>query len=141
MTTPPAAETKKPAPAQIKAPPVEEKPAPTVSKPSAETPAPVQPTTTVAAKPATTIAAAGTGAFVLQIGAYKSEADATAAWHAYQAKHPLVAGSGTDIMKVDLGPKGTWYRLRVGSFDDKAAAAAMCQKLKADGGDCLTAKR
>lgn len=142
MTTPPPAQTatppqtattKKPTAADVKAPPVVEKPAPTVSKPpETETPAATPPAATTSA---------GTGAYVLQIGAYKSEAEANSAWRAYQAKHPVVAGSGSDVMKVDLGPKGTWYRLRMGSFDDKAAAAAMCQKLKADGGDCLTAKR
>lgn len=128
----------KPSLTETRPPPVVEKPAPTVSKPpETETPAATPP----APAPAVKTASAGTGAFVLQIGAYKSQADATAAWRSYQAKHPVVAGSASDVMKVDLGAKGTWYRLRIGSFDSKAAAAAMCQKLKADGGDCLTAKR
>jgi cell division protein FtsN len=92
---------------------------------------------TQSAKPA---ASTDGGAYLLQIGAYKSEEEATGAWHAYQGKHPVVGGYESDIKKVDLGDKGTWYRLRVGSFDDKTEAAALCDKLKADGGNCFLAK-
>jgi cell division protein FtsN len=90
-----------------------------------------------AAKP--TVAA--TGAFVLQIGAYKSEDEANAAWKSYQSKHPLVGGYESDIKKVDLGDKGTWYRLRIKSFSDKTEAGNFCAKLKADGGDCIPSKQ
>jgi cell division protein FtsN len=84
---------------------------------------------------------AATGAYVLQIGAYKSEADADAAWRAYHAKHASALGSySQDVKKVDLGAKGTWYRLRVGSFADKDAAKALCTKLAAEGGACFPAK-
>lgn len=85
-----------------------------------------------------TMAASGT--YVLQIGAYKSETEANAAWIAFQRKHPLVGGYATDIQKADLGSKGIWYRLRIGSFDNRAAAGALCDKLKADGGNCFPAK-
>jgi cell division protein FtsN len=134
LTPPPAL---KPATVETKPQAVTEKPAPTVSKPPEDQTVATKPAPVTTEKPAD----AATGTYVLQIGAYKSEAEAAAAWRAYQAKHPVVAGSASDIMKVDLAGKGTWYRLRIGSFDDKQAAAAMCQKLKADGGDCLTAKR
>lgn len=104
--------------------------------PATATPTPA-PAETSETKPA---AATSGGAYLLQIGAYKSEDDATAAWHAYQAKHPLVGGYESDIKKVDLGDKGIWYRLRVGSFGDKTAASALCDKLKSDGGNCFLAK-
>jgi cell division protein FtsN len=45
-----------------------------------------------------------------------------------------------NIVSVDLGEKGTWYRVRVGSFADKAGAADFCAKLKAEGASCLPAK-
>jgi len=114
-------------------------PKPTIAKaPVVETPTPsAAPAETPAAKPA---ASTGGGAYLLQIGAYKSEEEATGAWHAYQAKHPLVGGYESDIKKVDLGDKGTWYRLRVGSFGDKTEASSLCDKLKADGGNCFLAK-
>ena len=99
-------------------------------------PASSAPTKTAAAAPL-----AASGAFVLQIGAYKSEADASAAWRAYQAKHAtLLSGVSSSIQKADLGDKGVWYRLRAGSFADKDTAAALCDRLKADGGACFPAK-
>jgi hypothetical protein len=86
----------------------------------------------VAAKPATG------GGYVLQIGAYKSQADADAAWKTYKAKHAaLLSGYSSDVQQADLGEKGTWYRLRVGGLGDKEVATALCDRLKADGGACI----
>lgn len=93
-----------------------------------------------AAEPAATAPAAG-GAYVLQIGAYKSQEEADAAWKSYHGKHAgLLSGYGEDVKKVDLGAKGTWYRLRTGSFASKEAAASLCSKLTAEGGACFPAK-
>jgi cell division septation protein DedD len=80
------------------------------------------------------------GAYVLQIGAYKSQSDADAAWKTFKGKHPMAASYSESVQKADLGDKGTWYRLRMGGFSDKTAAASFCDKLKADGGNCLVAK-
>ncbi len=81
------------------------------------------------------------GAYVLQIGAYKSEEEADSAWRTYHAKHAgLLAGYAEDVKKVDLGDKGTWYRLRVGSFASKDSAKTLCDRLTADGGACFPAK-
>lgn len=91
-------------------------------------------------KPAPAPAASG-GAYFLQIGAYKSQAEADAAWKTYQSKHAgALSGYAPDVKMVDLGEKGTWYRLRVSSFVDKNAAAALCAKLTAEGGACFPAK-
>ena len=81
------------------------------------------------------------GAYVAQIGAYKSADEANAAWKTYHAKHASTLGDDQpDVLKVDLGAKGTWFRLRTGSFADKAAAQAFCAKLAAEGGACFPAK-
>mgnify|MGYP001545229155 CR=1 FL=1 len=90
--------------------------------------------------PASAAKPVAAGAFMLQIGAYKSEAEANAAWSTYKGKHSAVlGGQGHDTQKVDLGAKGTWYRLRVGPFGSRADATAACGKLKADGGACFLA--
>src|ERR1700710_1019108 len=103
---PPAA---KPAPVVAKPAPVAVAPPPPVVKP---TPAPVKPPVeTPVAIPAPVPAA--TGGALLQLGSYKSEADANTAWRDYKAKHPAVAGLSPDFKTVDLGAKGTWVRLRV----------------------------
>jgi len=125
---PPAAPVVKAAPPVVKATPA---PAPEKVATAEPTPAPVE----------TKAAPAASGAYVLQIGAYKSEADADAAWRTYHGKHAtLLSGYSQDVKKVDLGAKGTWYRLRVGSFSDKDAAKALCTKLTAEGGACFPAK-
>jgi hypothetical protein len=101
----------------------------------AATGTPAAPVKTAAPAPAK---AAGGGSYVLQIGAYTSQADAEAAWKAYRARHSgLLSGYSDDVQQADLGAKGTWYRLRIGGLSDKEAATALCDKLKADGGACI----
>ena len=106
---------------------------PATSKPPALAPAIIPP-----APPA--VAAPASGAGLLQVGAYKSEAEANAAWTAYKSKHAsLLAEMSPDVKQVDLGAKGTWYRLRIAA-GSTSAAAALCEKLKAEGGACFPAK-
>jgi cell division protein FtsN len=112
------------------------KTSPAVAKPVETAALPPPP----AAKTETAPAASAAGAYVLQIGAYKSQEDADAAWKTFKSKHPMAASYSEDVRKADLGDKGTWYRLRMGSFADKAAASTVCEKLKSDGGNCLVAK-
>jgi cell division protein FtsN len=118
----------------------------TPPKPEAAPPAtPVKPapTQTAAATPppaATPAPTAPAGSGFVQIGSYKSVAEANAAWAAYKAKHAgTIGGLSTDIQTVSLGAKGTWSRLRIVT-GSKADAAALCGKLKAEGGDCIIAK-
>jgi cell division protein FtsN len=86
-------------------------------------------------------APAASGAYVLQIGAYKSQAEADGAWNAYKAKHAaLLAGYSPNVAQADLGDKGTWYRLRIAGFPSKDVASALCDRLKADGGGCFLGK-
>lgn len=149
VTPPPAAAamTPKPTPAPVTTPkptamtttkPAVTAPPPPVVKPTpaptqavvTPTPAPVQPPPVATPTPAAT---AGGG--LLQIGSYKSEADANAAWATYKVKHGgLVSGLVPDIKQADLGAKGTWYRLRI------AGSKALCAKLTADGGACIPTK-
>ncbi len=78
-----------------------------------------------AAKPAPAAAPvasapAASGSTVLQIGAYKSRADADTAWNIYKTKHAsLLSGYSPDVQQADLGEKGTWYRLRIAGFPDR----------------------
>jgi cell division protein FtsN len=95
----------------------------------------------IAAKTAPVTAKPASGAYVLQIGAYKSQADADAAWKAYKSKHAaLLSGYAPDVQQAQLGEKGTWYRLRIAGFSDKDGASATCDRLKADGGNCFLGK-
>jgi cell division protein FtsN len=116
---------------------------PPVSKPAAQ-PAPqaedIAPLAEFVPNPPAHTAAAS-GSYFLQIGAYKSQAEAEAAWKTYRSRHSAaLSGYSPDVKMVNLGAKGTWYRLRVSSFADKNAAAALCAKLTAEGGACFPAK-
>jgi cell division protein FtsN len=77
---------------------------------------------------------------VLQIGSYKSEAEARQSWNSFRSRHDAAAGYQADVKAVDLGARGTWYRLRMGPFADRKAALSACTKLKADGASCLLAQ-
>jgi cell division protein FtsN len=105
---------------------------PVTPPPAAAVPAP--------STPAATAAPAAEGDYVLQIGSYKSEDEASSSWKSYKVKHAIAGSYPESIKQVDLGAKGTWYRLRIGGFASKDAAAAFCAKLKASGGDCIPAK-
>jgi cell division septation protein DedD len=104
---------------------------PTEAKPAAAVPAPSTPALSTPA---------ASGDYVLQIGSYKSEDEASSAWKSYKGKHAIASSYPESIKQVDLGAKGTWYRLRIGGFASKDAATGFCAKLKADGADCIPAK-
>jgi cell division protein FtsN len=97
-----------------------------------------------AAKPAAApiaSALASGGNTVLQIGAYKSRADADTAWNIYKTKHAaLLSGYSPDVQQADLGEKGTWFRLRIAGFPSRDVARGLCDRLKADGGSCFLGK-
>ncbi|MDE2465967.1 MAG: SPOR domain-containing protein [Alphaproteobacteria bacterium] len=80
------------------------------------------------------------GPWMLQIGAYKSRAEAQAAWRIYSHRHPAASGLAPAILRVDLGTKGIWYRLRIGSYASRSDAARACSRLKASGAACFPAK-
>ena len=144
-----------PAPAPVKPAPVPAKPAQTQVIAKNDLPPPaggpataaprslaLTPAKPVSAPPVAAPApAAASGSYVLQIGAYKSQAEADAAWNAYKAKHAaLLSGAGDNVQQADLGDKGIWYRLRIVGFPSKDVASAMCDQLKADGGTCFLGK-
>jgi uncharacterized protein len=83
-------------------------------------------------------ATATSGAYTLQVGAYKNRIDADVAWKAYQAKYAaLLLRYSSNVQRVDLGDKGTWYRLRISGFGNREAASALCDQLKSQGDDCF----
>ncbi len=96
------------------------------------------PRSIVPAAPAAAPKPVASGGVALQIGAFKTRAEADAAWRAYSGKHAaLLKGYGPDVQEADLGEKGTWYRLRIAGFSDSEMASALCDRLKADGGGCF----
>ena len=84
-------------------------------------------------------AAAPACAYVVQVSAQRTEAEAMSSYRAMQQKYPAVLGSrDANIRRVDLGDKGgIFYRAQVGSFTSSEQATAFCDNLKAAGGQCI----
>jgi len=81
---------------------------------------------------------AATGGFQVQLSALRSEGAARSAWSNLQNTAPdLFQGATLDIQRADLGAKGVFYRLRIGSFADRDAAKGFCADVKAAGKDCM----
>lgn len=113
-------------------------PAPKTAPPAVK----VAPPSIIAASPAIAVPRSlnAAGQYFLQIGAYKSEADANSAWDAAKQRFGVqLRGRSPDVKKADLGPKGVWYRLRIAAFDSRDDASAVCGKLKSAGGSCIIA--
>jgi outer membrane biosynthesis protein TonB len=144
---PPAAQPKASAateapPIRLNPPPAPPAPKAVASQPAAQPPQVVQsvPPATQPIAAAAPASSAVSGKAVLQIGAYETAEIANGQWTFFRARHGAVVGELTqDIQRADLGAKGIWYRLRIGPFADKAAAAAACEKLKTEGGTCFVA--
>ena len=99
---------------QIK-PPVVARPAPR------PTPAPVRVATTAG------------GAWRIQLGAFGNEANAQKLWNSLEGKI-----SGLAALQPYLKTAGSVTRLQAGPFASRAAADAVCAKVKATGQACLT---
>ena len=142
---PPAAEVSEPPPeteqtptpstaeqAPTPLPEAEEKPTPKAEEKPA--PEPVEQPQTAAAPPG--------GAYVVQLASLKERAGVEAAWARLQKAFPsLLEDRELSVRSVDLGSRGTFYRVRAGFFPDRAAADKLCAWLKAKKQDCFVAER
>ena len=82
--------------------------------------------------------ASGAGGYRIQLAALKSDAEAQATWKRLQAKHGSLLGSyQPNIVRSELGGLGTFYRVQLGPFPDKASTQQLCKNFKAGGLDCF----
>ena len=86
---------------------------------------------------ATPSASAAGGSYRLQLSPTRSEAEAKQLWKKVSAANPALAGTQPSIEKTDIGNLGTFYRLQVGPFPDKAESLKLCNSLKRSGVDCF----
>jgi sporulation related protein len=107
----PAGPTKKAAPAAVKT--------------------PVPKTKTATVEPTAPTAASG---YVAVLSSKKSRMDALKAFADMRDKYGDVLASKTpDVLEVNLGEKGVWYRAVVGPPGSREAALGLCSKLKSAG--------
>jgi len=127
---PPAAAT---APAQVAA---AAPPPPPAAKASAAKPVAAAPPPPAA--PAKAIAG---GSWVVQLAALKTESEARAEWtRIHSANKDIVGSLGEDIVRVDLGAKGVYWRVRGGPLAE-AQARTICAQLTKRNQGCIIAKR
>ncbi len=78
------------------------------------------------------------GMFQIQLLALRSEPAARDAWSAIKSKNQtLFQGADLDIQRADLGARGIYYRLRLGSFSSRDNAREFCTDVKKVGTDCI----
>lgn len=73
----------------------------------------------------------------VQIGAFKSEAEARTQLAKISQKHAAVASKKEAIARADLGAKGVFYRLQLTGFTTAAEAKSFCASLSAKGQGCF----
>jgi hypothetical protein len=67
----------------------------------------------------------------IHLASFRTNKSAARGWAQIKRAHKnLIGGLDHEISKVNLGRKGTYYRLKVGPFDSVKSADSMCQKLK-----------
>jgi hypothetical protein len=84
-------------------------------------------------------AATKSGGWAVQLAAPRSEAEAKSIMEKYNAKYASALGGLTIGVHKATVRGATIYRLRVVGLS-KADAAALCARLKGDGGDCFIAR-
>jgi hypothetical protein len=94
-----------------------------------------------ASPPAAAHPAAAGGGYMIQLTSRRSQAEAVESFHALQRKYPQLLGSySAEIQPAKLADRGTFYRVRIGSFPADRASA-LCKQLKAAGGSCIVQRQ
>ena len=129
-----SAPTPEPSPAPSSPP----KPPAVTSAWTTETRAEAPPETRVAtASPSVPVPSGGGGNYRLQLSPTRSEAEAQALWNQVTRQNEKLAGLQPHVEKTDMGNLGTFYRLQIGPFPDKAESLKVCNALKHSGVDCF----
>lgn len=67
----------------------------------------------------------------VHLASFRSQKEAERGWAQLKRAHKELLGNlDSEISKIELGSKGTYYRLKAGPLPDKAMAADVCAKLK-----------
>ncbi len=115
-------------------------PPPAVPQVALTPPAPVaQPAPAVPKAAPSSPAAAGS--YRLQLGALKTEDAAKTEWLKLQRQNSDVLGKlSLSVSRVDLGARGTYYRIQAGPVADEGKAAQDCAALKSRNVGCILVK-
>ena len=78
--------------------------------------------------------------WTVQVSSATTETLAWDSWKKIQGSHKILAGQKANVVKAELGAKGTFYRVRLGHFADQSTAKSACMKLKSGGVSCFVSK-
>ena len=111
----------------------------TASAPPAASAAPANPSPTTSAVRTPTVPPGATGAYGIQLGAFKSSDTADRRWARLQKKYPPVLAGLTHKVVQTKSSKGTVYRLQAFGVTEKHARS-ICSQLKAKSQACIVVK-
>ena len=77
------------------------------------------------------------GGYLLQLSPTRSPDEAKALWKQVAKANSQLASLQPRIERTDMGNLGTFYRLQIGPFPDKAESLKVCNTLKRSGVDCF----
>jgi cell division protein FtsN len=118
-------------------PPAAAKPPAVASAPTPPAPTPPSVSSAKAAKPAAAAPAAAAGSYGIQLGAFKSSADAAnRRWAHLDKTYPKLLAGLSPTVAPKKSAAGTLYRLQVVGLTEKHARA-LCKSLTADSQACV----
>ena len=126
-----------PAAAPSPKPPVVSSPWTTQTQTESSAAGPALGTRVATASPADPMPSVGGGNYRLQLSPTRSEAEAKELWQKVAKQNQQLARLEPHIEKTDMGNLGTFYRLQIGHFPDKAESLKLCNALKRSGVDCF----
>ncbi len=89
-----------------------------------------------------TLRSAEAAGFMVQIASLKSLQAANNEWaHLQSTYRDLLGDLDLTIETVELGARGTYYRVQTGPFPNRATAQDMCWQIRAQKLDCLVVRR
>lgn len=95
----------------------------------------------VAARPAVADTEAPKGSWQIQLMSSPNLNAVENSWVSLSKKYNVLSSQPHEIETADLGAKGLFYRLKAGSFKDRAGADKLCNDIKALGGTCIVKKK
>lgn len=87
-------------------------------------------------RPAPAAPARAGGNVQVQLGALRSEEGAMAEWNRLRGRVPDLEGHTPNVLRFDREGRPSFWRLRVGGLPDRDAAIALCEQVRARGGNC-----
>lgn len=95
----------------------------------------------VIAEPKTSVKKEEKQVFMLQLVSTRKKESSESEWKRLSKKHADILSALPHTVSEIVSEKGTFYRLRAGSFETKQSAEEICKKLKSKKQECIIVKQ